>query len=895
MKKIMSLWLTVTMLFSLCVFTASANNTGVYSSEVVDFAGELSKEVWTETAATVEKSAGGEYAEIKSNVAANANSEAALSYAFQTLPSLDGMEELVFEFDYKLLEAPKHTHIFSLMIGDKYVGRFNVRNNKVFGNSLIYPKDDLTAQGWYGASSPKDEDKGVSYPTADFVKLKMVVDLEERITTYYVGEEIIGTNDFSHVVESPITELTSAKFVVGVRNSASETSGTIAAIDNLKIYSREKVRVSEVVDFTSVVNESSWKSGTNYASSLEVNEEGGYGEIINTAMAGNAAEETLTYTFNTLPDIADMDELVFEFDYKMLAEPMVAQALSLRINGKYVGRFNATELDGTKKLFGNTKITVPAGQTGAQPWYGVESDRKQWYISYPKENPVKLKMVVDLANRTTTYYATEGPKEKVMGTYDFSHDIASSITNLDNVQFVVGVRVANATPYTPNGKFAAVDNLKIYSRMAPEEEFITGASTKFDYKHDFESAESQALITAEGTSIVTDADTDHSNVLKIDTGITAEATDTASANNLRYNERVSVYADFKMNEDGTANFILKGLNGKDVIKVGLDISSKKVNLTTTKNAIGPANDSIVNNETFACSYAMPEGIAAGEWFTMKIDYNIMSKTYSVYLNDKLVNDLPLIVQNLLDATQTTNTSFRGFSVEAVGADLYFDNFSVMRKNDADAVKVNAAFNAALVMYANDVYRTALTHGTQLKQYTIQNCGQADGKTYVHGSGVTLDNPGNYKFVEAADVNDNTPVLTYTLGNDPVTEIESANGITEKDFTITCTLGDYTETKTVTRKVAPVEINQISKTVTAFNAVRIAGAEPEKLYVASYTAENKMVGLCEGAKVEGADGLYQIKNIYAPGNTDEDENTISVVKIFAVDSNLVPLTSANVYR
>ncbi len=638
------------------------------------------------------------------------------------------------------------------------------------------------------------------------------------------------------------------------------------------------VTKSEVVDFALIEN-NQWTSAATNTSTVTIRD--GYGVVNNTAMSTDRGTDTLSYSFKQLPSVANMDELVFEYDYKMIQAPSVSQIFGLYINEQCVGSFGTA----ADKLFGNSDIEN-------QPWYGKGdgSDRGKG-IAYPTTGFIKLKMVVDLEACTTTYYVKETVKEKVIGTYDCS-SVLSSINSIEKAEFKVGLRNSSAVPI---GEFAAIDNLALYSRVAPEEEFITGTATKLDFKHDFESSESQAILSGtEGVILENEQNSIHGNVYKI-TNSTAKYTEGSSANNLRYNERVSVDAELKIDADtdGTAKFVLYGLQGSEVINVYFDINNKKVNLSTTKNIINASNDGLKDEFVQYYSFDLPGNVLENEWFSMHIDYNIMSKTYNVYLNGTLINELPLVTSRL-DVSSAPSAAIRGFSLSANNATVYFDNFSIMRKKNIDEVKVNAALNAALVMYANDIYHTALTHGTPLKEYIIKNCGNEDGSQYVYGDGVTLDNPANYAFVSAGD--SQTPKLTYRLNGNITTEITAELDIIQMPLEITAELGDYSESRTVARKIAPVEIHQVSKTVNALNAVRIAGnTENAVLFAVSYTESGKLAAICQGQSVLGVNDLYKFTNIYAPGKQDKEGNTIHTVKIFVFDNTLKPMTEINVYK
>ena len=307
------------------------------------------------------------------------------------------------------------------------------------------------------------------------------------------------------------------------------------------------------------------------------------------------------------------------------------------------------------------------------------------------------------------------------------------------------------------------------------------------------------------------------------------------------------------NDDGATyaagGVILKTLAGKDGIQVLLNYTTHKVTVVTTvakANAAATGIDAIVSETKY---FQMPMAIAnkgEGAWVHLMIDHNVLSQTYSVYLDGILVNEVPLL-QAQMEINYNGGSAIRGYAMELSGkGTLCLDNVELYKYTDANAVEVNAALNAALVNFASDVQEPVLVNqelpamtigrswvGNALFNRDVIDTGMKDSNNQIIHA-YNLPNISTYKYVTDG------PAITYAIDGQAVTAINVASPKTVQ-FTVTASANGITETKTVTRRVAPVAIHNLSLgTRECLNGAWVKGAKgTEKLIIARY-AEGKMV-------------------------------------------------------
>ena len=250
--------------------------------------------------------------------------------------------------------------------------------------------------------------------------------------------------------------------------------------------------------------------------------------------------------------------------------------------------------------------------------------------------------------------------------------------------------------------------------------------------------------------------------------------------------------------------------------------------------------------------------------------------------------------------------------KTIAGEMWVDNVSLKKYSNKDAVEVNAALNAALVLYASEEYRTVLTN-CELPAMTI-------GKSWIasdrykrdlletvtdNGDGTTKstfsikpENASTYKFVTDG------PALTYEVDGEKVTAINvDKAGIV--DLTITAEANGITESFTVERKVAPVAIRSLALgTANCLNGAWIDGADgTEKLIVAKYL-DDKFVGafVVDFADTEAWDALKGTGDRFDEANSivnnlgtshPNEAAEYDQLKLFVVDADgITPLAYAN---
>ncbi len=371
-------------------------------------------------------------------------------------------------------------------------------------------------------------------------------------------------------------------------------------------------------------------------------------------------------------------------------------------------------------------------------------------------------------------------------------------------------------------------------------------------------------------------------------------------------DRVIFEADMKYNDDGASyasgGICLKTIAGRNGITVYLNYTTNKVQLTTTAAYANGAASGLEATAAKTIYYQIPASVLAkgeGAWVHLMVDHNVLSQTYNIYLDGILVNDVP-ILQAEMDLGENGGDAIRGYSLELSGkGTVCVDNLELYKYTDANAVEVNAALNAALIQFASDIQSPVLVN-QQLPAMTI-------GRSWVtssafnrdlNGSALKPTNVSTYTYVE------NGPQVTYAIDGQAVTAID-VDSPKEVQLTITASANGVTESKTVTRKVAPVAIRSLALgTASCLNGAWIDGAEgTEKLIVAKYLGD-KFVG---AFVVDFADTAeYDSKT--GTGDRFDEANSIvnnlgtshpnemaeyDQLKIFVVDADgITPLAYAN---
>lgn len=427
-----------------------------------------------------------------------------------------------------------------------------------------------------------------------------------------------------------------------------------------------------------------------------------------------------------------------------------------------------------------------------------------------------------------------------------------------------------------------------------------------------------------GSATVVDVDAEHGKAIYLkneSTGHKASGTITNISGAGR-GDRVVFNADIKYVHGDVPNcyggFSVKTYAGQNGIQICLNYKTNTVSLITTRGYVNGAANGFSVDKYKTVSYPMPESIIAkgeGAWVALSVDHNILSQTYSVYLDGELINPVPILQANM-DIGSNGGSAIRGYSIElSLAGEMWVDNVSLYKYANLDAVEVNAALNAALVEYASAEYRNVLTN----RSFATRTIGKSwingtayhrdlDATVTDNGDGTTkttysikTSNPSTYKFVEDG------PVLTYAIDG---VEVDALNvdkaGLI--DLTITAEANGITESFTVEdRQVAPVAIRGLALgTASCLNGLWLEGAAgTEKVIVVTYLGNKadwvQVFDLAELANAEGnksynpATGILKGTGVPHPSSfednpdTEEIEPDITEVKIFVIGNGIAPVT------
>lgn len=352
-------------------------------------------------------------------------------------------------------------------------------------------------------------------------------------------------------------------------------------------------------------------------------------------------------------------------------------------------------------------------------------------------------------------------------------------------------------------------------------------------------------------------------------------------------DRMLISADVKYSHDKdvSSNYggiQVTGIQGADSCSVLFNFNSKQIGFGTTKSVANESGSGLRSNDIDTLWLPMPKFLQDkdGEWMNVVFDFNIMSQTYEAYVDGTLVTPHPLVRRNAYK-TDTTSSTVRGVNtVTSAAGDIWLDNVSLRKYTDANVAEVNAALNAAAVLYASDVIHPALTNRalaekTISKSWINNNADFYKDETDVH------NNPARYT------LQTDGPSITYKINNETVTAID-VDAPQTVEFTITATSADgaVTESKTFTKKLAPVSIRDLGLNGrSAFNGLWLEGVTGnEKVVVAQYFDGKlilvKTISLADNENFVADTGLLKNMSVQHPySNTGVDQ-----VKIFVIGAD-----------
>ncbi len=229
-------------------------------------------------------------------------------------------------------------------------------------------------------------------------------------------------------------------------------------------------------------------------------------------------------------------------------------------------------------------------------------------------------------------------------------------------------------------------------------------------------------------------------------------------------------------------------------------------------------------------YPMPDSIQEGEWFNVTIDYQPVSRSYQVYANGELINDVPAV---LAHAEIYKPDQASGYFVHALrgiqlgcsqNGDLYVDNFVTRQATNKDEVYANAAKNVGLMMYAGN-YDNVVTG-----EATLNTAGPAE-----NGIAVDTNNIANLSLTGAS-------AISYNVDGIDATSI-AVDEMGKTTITVTGTYNGATETSSATKKASTVAIASVDK-ADGKPVITLKGDYTgKKVYVAVYEYNtNKLVGI-----------------------------------------------------
>ena len=420
---------------------------------------------------------------------------------------------------------------------------------------------------------------------------------------------------------------------------------------------------------------------------------------------------------------------------------------------------------------------------------------------------------------------------------------------------------------------------------------------------------SDTSIAIKNADYVTDEDPAHGSVLHVvnPTAGTHKSTDTIGTHvGGRRGDRFIFSGDMRFvngNEAAYGGFGIKTYAGSFGIGVYLNYGTNKVSVITTEAVANAAATGLEVKDSVTKYYQIPAPVlkkGEGAWVNITVDHNALSQTYYVYVDGILITEIP-ILQAMMNLGSNGGNAFRGYSVEVSNkGEIWVDNVKLYDYVDSNAEEVNAALNAALIDYASTYVHPVLTNCT-LPANTI-------GRSWIKGDSYDRDltdagkikatNVSTYKYVADG------PAITWEVDGKPATEIKvtSPKTVTIK---VTATKNGYSESKTFTRKVAPVAIRSLALgTASCLNGAWIEGADgTEKLIVACYQdgvlVSADVVALDEEGTWDPATGkgnrfnkdLGMVQNL---GTSNPKESPdYDRVKLFVVAADgITPLAYAN---
>ncbi len=716
---------------------------------------------------------------------------------------------------------------------------------------------------------------------------------------------------------------------------------------------------SEKLGFESGFDNTGWSVKD---SAVAYNSADGNGYIDITSTAGYLQNDALKYDFRTLPEVDSSTEaIVLSYDFKQNASPATMHNVGFKLNGvavgEYIGRanniFHGQDWTPNQAWYGGGTtgyITTPAEFVNIKIRANIKDNLVEYYVNDELKFSTALP-AVDLTSLSSAWFYVEA-RSSIEKPTDISVDnimlyseksLAGVIAGLDDVDKValyksaienteIPAVVAIGDAYDLDAGYTDFGDTGVtvsWGSRNPEYIANDGKLVKFapigsDYKVAMTAvitsgaAQETAIVeipVSNGTIVVASeafsaqpngvlevVSTNDSKTTTTGAGITSGAQTVVG-----HGDRVVISADVKYAHDTelTSNgggILVNGIQGANTAEVLFDFKNEQVQLRMTDAGVNPNGALLGTMNEGSRRVPMPDELLdqEGQWIKVVFDYNVLSATYDVYANGILLNDAPIIVANSFKPN-TGGAIIRNVSatVSAAGS-VAIDNIVISKFANADEVEVNAALKAAAAMYASELVDPELTNCTlpskTLSRAWIGKTASGENTLLIDDAANMQDNPG--LFVWQADDPD-APVITYAINGEAVTEINVTRPETV-EFTITATKGDVSESRTFTRKLAPVTIKYCGLNGYNFNGLWLKGATgTEKLVTAEYF-EGKLVYakvfdlddpdalalLGETTSYNAETGLLAGVSVLLPGGRED----VDTVKVFIMkDGGLFPVS------
>lgn len=283
-------------------------------------------------------------------------------------------------------------------------------------------------------------------------------------------------------------------------------------------------------------------------------------------------------------------------------------------------------------------------------------------------------------------------------------------------------------------------------------------------------------------------------------------------------------------------------------------------------------------------YPMPDSIKEGEWFNVTIDYQPVSRSYQIYVNGDLINDVPAVLsraemyrayrgeadnnpeKGIVDETTWTKNYYthalRGIQLGcSQNGDLYVDNFVARQASNKDEIYANAAKNVGLIQYAGN-YKNVITN-----EAILNTAGPAE-------NGIDRD----YNNIANLYLTGNS-TISYKVDGIDANSID-VDKIGKKTITVTGTYNGVTDTSSAVRSSSTVAISSVAKNAEGKPVITLKGdISGKKVYVGVYEYNtNKLVGI---KAVEAASTV----------TADIKVGAEEYVRAFIIGENMDPVTYA----